>query len=80
MQPQETSLERARRHLTESANRISNQQGLVQTMQTKGLDTTRALQLLDYFRRLHAIALDYPAHEENKQAKPNTEIRSPGIQ
>jgi hypothetical protein len=75
MQPEETSLERARRHLTESANRISNQQGLVQTMQTKGLDTTRALQLLDYFRRLHAIAHEYHAHEETRTEKQDRAMR-----
>ena len=66
MQGEETPLERARRHMDESEKRISNQQALVQTMKAKGLDANRALQLLEYFRRLHAIAHDYLVHEETR--------------
>jgi len=52
--------------MDESEKRVSDQQALVQTMTAKGLDANRALQLLEYFRRLHAIAHDYLVHEETR--------------
>ena len=75
MQCEQTSLERARRHMVESENRVSDQQALVQTMKAKGLDATRAVQLLDYFRRLHVLAQDYVAHEEIRAKQQGPGVR-----